>query len=427
MPGTMTKKRVLAVAYHFPPIQGSSGVHRILSLARYLPASGWDMTVMTVSPRAYQDHREENLRLVPLETTVIRVPALDTVRHASWKGRYLRPMAIPDRWQSWIPGGVIAGLLAVRRERPAAILSTFPIASAHVIALVLKRMTGLPWIADFRDPMYQEDYPSDPAIRRVYRWLERQVFQYADRVTVTTRGTARYYRDRYGALADGKLAIIANGYDPEIFEGAEAPGNGPVESGRLTLLHSGILYPSERDPRPFFQALAALMQEDFPALQGLRIVFRGSAYEDVYRDEIAGMGLKDVVIFEPSLPYREALTEMLAADALLVFQASNCNDQIPAKVYEYLYSRRPILAFTDAVGDTAHLLRTVGVEDIAPLDDVQAIATLLRDALPKISAGTLSVPPLPAIMMLSRKARAAEVASLLDEAVACGRSCLDNA
>lgn len=420
----MTQKRLLAVAYHFPPIQGSSGVHRTLSLARYLPAHGWDVSVLTVSPRAYRDHRPENLALVPPETRVIRAPAFDTPRHLAIRGRYLGALALPDPWQSWIPGGIVAGLLEIRRSRPTALLSTFPIASAHVIARGLKKLTGLPWIADFRDPMYQEDYPPDPRVRNLFRRLEQRIFAEADRVTVTTRGTARYYRERYGRAAGARISIVPNGYDPQAFDGIRAA---PPADGRRTLLHSGILYPSERDPSAFFAALAMLAREQPALLDRFRFVFRGSAHDHLYRDRVAQLGLNELVRFEPSLPYREALAEMLGADALLVFQASNCNDQVPAKIYEYLYARRPILAFTDPAGDTAQVLTGAGVARLAPLNDAPAIAAVLRDALPRLADGALAAPSTADLTSLSREARVAEVAVLLDELSSHGRSCLDNA
>ena len=62
----------------------------------------------------------------------------------------------------------------------------------------------------------------------------------------------------------------------------------------------------------------------------------------------------------PPIGYGEALAEMISSDALLILQASNCNDQIPAKLYECLRARRPILGLTDPAGDTAAALRAAG-------------------------------------------------------------------
>src|SRR5690606_29328565 len=119
------------------------------------------------------------------ELDVTRSFALDTRRHLSIRGRYPKLLAIPDRWQSWIPAGIATGLRVLRHRRPAAILSTYPIASALVIGRALHRRTGLPWIADLRDPMVFGDYPEPTGrLRRAYQQLERTVFAEANAVVL---------------------------------------------------------------------------------------------------------------------------------------------------------------------------------------------------------------------------------------------------
>lgn len=393
-------------------------MHRTLAFARYLRDFDWSTTILTVSPKAYGSIRTENEQLIPPFVDVVRAPALDTVRHLSVAGRYFRWMALPDRWQSWIPGGIWMGLVTIRRQQPTAIFSTFPIASAHAIGLALARLTGLPWIADFRDPMDQITYPRDPAVRRCYRWLERQAFRHAARVLVTTPGTADYYRKRYGEILGDKIRVIPNGFDPETFPAGFAdlvPAHAAAGDRELTLLHSGILYPSERNPEPFLRALARLRDSGSRSFENLQVVFRGSAHENHYLDLIRRLNLQSVVSFPPALPYREAITEMLAADALLVFQAQNCNSQIPAKAYEYLYAGRPVIGITDPAGDTGQLLKRVGVAHIAKLEDEDGIAKVLSCAIDALRAGTLLLPSRPDVMTLSRRTRTAELASILDE------------
>ena len=102
--------RVLIVADHFPPIAGSSGVLRALKLCRYLPENGWQPTVLTLNPRAYERTDPSQLSDIPPDVRVIRTFALDTKRHLSIRGRYFRRMALPDRWASWVLSAVPAGL-----------------------------------------------------------------------------------------------------------------------------------------------------------------------------------------------------------------------------------------------------------------------------------------------------------------------------
>jgi glycosyltransferase involved in cell wall biosynthesis len=408
-------RRLLAIAYHFPPIQGSSGVHRTLAFAKFLREFDWDVTVLSVAPRAYESYRDENFRMVPPHVDVVRAPAWDTARHFSLRGWYPRMLALPDRWQSWIYTGTRAAQRIVREQRPAALLSTFPIASAHAIGLRVQRATGLPWVADFRDPMAQDGYPTDPAVWRSYARIERQVFERANRITVTTQGTAEYYEARYGAKARQQLRVIENGFDPDAFpaERTAPPTSSPA--AKLLLLHSGVIYPKDRDPAPFLQALARLQREGVVSDQTLTVRFRASGYEDRYQQMIDSLGLGKVVELAPPMPYNEAVDEMQRADALLLFQASTCNRQIPAKLYEYLYSGRPIVGVTDPTGDTGRLLARMGVPGIALLEDSDAIYAMLREKLPAIRARQYAIADAAEVEKLSRRSRTAELAKVLDE------------
>src|SRR5262249_9172147 len=150
-PQRRTGKRILMIAYHYPPCRGSSGLQRTLGFTRYLPAHQWEPIVLTVRPMAYADVGHDQTEDVPATIAVRRTFALDTARHCGIGGRYLGWMALPDRWVSWVVSAVPAGLQLVRRYRPDVLWSTYPIATAHLIGLTLQRLTGIPWIADFRD------------------------------------------------------------------------------------------------------------------------------------------------------------------------------------------------------------------------------------------------------------------------------------
>jgi glycosyltransferase involved in cell wall biosynthesis len=418
----MQSRHVLMVAYHYPPIRGSSGFQRTLAFSKYLRDHNWNATVLTVDRCAYEEVSDANEHLVPQHVRIVRAPALDTARHLSFRGRYFDFMALPDRWQSWIPGAILHGLATMRTSPADVLFSTFPIASAHVIALALHRLSGTPWVADLRDPMDQITYPANPKVRRAYRWIEERVFREADRVLVTTPGTASLYRERYGQLADEKLVVIANGFDPEAFPSnfrgtsqSRRPQNPVTEADPIVLLHSGLLYPRERDPQPFFRALARLIAEDAATLRNVRVVLRATGYDRMYSDMIREFRLSDVVYLEPALPYDQAIRETLVADALLIFQAQNCDRQIPAKAYECLYAGRPVLGITNPSGDTGALLQSMGVEGVATLEDENAIFELLTDSLPRIRSGVARVPTPESVALLSRMHRTGELANVLDQ------------
>ncbi|MHB1198221.1 MAG: glycosyltransferase [Polaromonas sp.] len=414
-------KRVLMIAYHFPPLAGSSGIQRSLRFVQHLPALGWQPLVLSAHPRAYEKTSDDLLADVPAGVVVRRAFALDTARHLQLGGRYLGWMARPDRWISWKFDAIRQGLKLIDAFKPDVIWSTYPIATAHVIAAKLQRKTGLPWIADFRDPMAQEDYPVDLRTRQMYRDIEADAAAQARYCVFTTPGAARMYRQRYPAAAS-RMVVLENGYDEESFASAALQpqvARDPADGKRpLVMLHSGIVYPSERDPTQLFAALGRLQQAGTLSPADLRIRFRASVHDDLLKNLAQTHGVQDFIELCPALPYREALAEMMAVDALLVLQASNCNAQIPAKIYEYLRAGKPILGLTDPAGDTAGVLRDAGLNDIARLDSVDEIARVLPALVHDWRQGKAVLPQALAVQQASRRGRSQALAALLEQAKA---------
>jgi glycosyltransferase involved in cell wall biosynthesis len=407
-------KRVLMIAYHFPPVRGSSGVQRTVALTRYLPAAGWEPIVLTVSKSAYPLVSADD-SLIPPGTAVSRSFAFDAVRHLSIGGRYPSWVGIPDRWASWWLSAVPRGLALIRRLKPHLIWSTFPIATAHRIGLTLANKSGLPWVADFRDPMTEQDYPQDPRRREVFRRLEAEVVARASRCVFVTQSVLDMYRQRYPGEPAAHMELIPNGFDEEDFLlAAQQIPFRPDSGGPLKIVHSGLLYPEERDPGELFHALAELKRTgSIDALQA-RIVLRASGYDAQYRGTLRALGIEDLVELAPALPYHAAIAEMMHADGLVILQAESCNGQIPAKLYEYLRARRPILALTHPEGDTAALLRQLGVGLIGHLDDRHDIQRALREFLAGIRGGAIRVCTDEQLTAFRRSAQAREYARLLD-------------
>ncbi len=404
------------IALHFPPIRVSSGIQRTLKFATYLRDHGWQSTVLTVHPRAYERTSDDQLAEIPDDVRVVRAFGLDASRHLAVARRYPRLLARPDRYSSWIPFGVRAGWRLIRQEQPQAIWSTYPAASAHVLAGVLHRLSGLPWIADFRDQMTDPAYPADPVAWRDFRRIETSVVARSARSVFTTPSMRAMYAERYAAVPEARWQMIPNGYDEENFRAAEARvESSPAAGGPLRLVHAGVLYPVERDPTAFFRALARLRARGGIGPDRLRVVLRATGHDAAYAAMLAELGIDDLVELAEPRPYAETLAEMLAADGLLLFQSSAFNRQVPAKLYEYLRAQRPILALTDAAGDTATTLRECGIDSIVPLDDAEAIEDGLAAFVDALRRGDAPVARLADAQAYSRATGAARLAGLLDD------------
>jgi glycosyltransferase involved in cell wall biosynthesis len=406
-------RRVLMVAFQFPPFAMSSGVQRTLRFVQHLPRLGWQPLVLSAHPRAYAATSPDLLTQIAPETVVHRAFALDSARHLAIAGRYPGFLARPDRWRAWALGAIPAGLRLIRRHRPDVIWSTYPIATAHWIALELQRRSGLPLVADFRDPMAQEGYPEDPRIWEAYSRIERDVVDVAARTVWVTPSAREMYRARYPSTPANRFALIENGYDEESFEVAERGlRRHPLNENVLTLLHSGIVYPAERDPRALFDALGRLLRSGRVSASRLRLRFRAPVHVELLRKLADQSGTSEMIEILPPVTYSEALQEMMRADGLLVMQGRNCNEQIPAKLYEYLRAQRPILGLADPEGDTAWMLRAAGIADIAALEDSFQVEMALSNFMDALSRNAVA---LPRLSDSSRAARAKALADLLEE------------
>ncbi len=409
-------KRVLMIAYHFPPLQGSSGIQRTLRFAQHLPQFGWQPIILTANTKAYENVNSAQLSEVIDQVSVYRSFALDTARHLSILKRYPRILAVPDRWITWWLGSIPKGLYLIRTLKPDVIWSTFPIATAHLIGYTLSRITGLPWVTDFRDPMVQPDYPPNPLVYRSYQWIEQQAIRYSAHTIVTTPGTKKDYIQRFPTIPESRFRLIENGYDELSFSGV-LPQQRAQQGKQLILIHSGIIYSSERDPTIFFEALSDLLREKRVSSDSLKIILRATYNDNYLQQLIKRYEIESIVSLAPPISYKEAIAEMLSADGLLILQASNCNNQIPAKLYEYLRAQKPILALTDPEGDTALKLKSLGINTIARLDSKLEIIEMLQTYLESIQKKFTQDIPIDQLYLNSREARTVELVHVLDEVV----------
>lgn len=167
-------------------------------------------------------------------------------------------MARPDRWVSWKFDAVRVGLRMIKSYRPDAIWSTYPIATAHLIGAELHRRTGVPWLADFRGPIARR------GIRRI-RPLGNALSRSRLKRCEMHASACLLPRGRRASIVSAtrkprdRIVVIENGYDEESFS-AVAPADNltaPINPGIVTLLHSGVVYPSRR-PNPAYSCPAPL-------------------------------------------------------------------------------------------------------------------------------------------------------------------------
>ena len=250
---------------YFPPA-GGGGVQRPLKLAQYLPALGVATHVLAPDDPKWV-HSDPDLR-VPTQAWVHRARNLgprarrpaEELRAASGLERAVvqaqvtaRRLLVPDASVNWNLTAIPAAIRIVRREGIDVVLTTSPPGSVHFAGAAAKRVTGVRWVADLRDPLFanqqrRADTFATRARQSTNERLARLVAARADAVTCVSEAIA----DEVRSLgARGRVQTIANGCDFEDFAGIEYR---PASRFRIT--HTGSFF-GRRDPRPFLQALHA--------------------------------------------------------------------------------------------------------------------------------------------------------------------------
>lgn len=376
-----TRKRVLMVAYHYPPEHSSSGVLRTLKFSKYLPEHGWDPVILTVRENFYELTDPALAAQIPPGVEVCRTRAIDTKKTLSIRGKYLRICAIPDRYVGWLPFAVRAGLKFVRSHRIQALYSTSPLASAHLVASVLKSLTDLPWVADFRDPWTEPALARKPGapLFRLECLLERHVLRHADRLVFTTAQLRDEMISRHKGVPESKTVVIPNGYDEEDFLALPETTPDPLP---IRITHTGLVDGSYRSPRGFLEALGKLVQSGEIAPSEVRVDFLGGGdylRSTDFRSLIGRLRLESIVNIVDHLSYAECLKWQSRSHVLLLLQCGRDTlTLIPAKAFEYLRIGRPVLAVVPPSA-TAELFERVGGARLVHPEDPAGMQAALRE------------------------------------------------
>lgn len=387
-------RTVLLITFHFPP-SAASGAFRLLGFARHLPKFGWKPIVIAPPSLPWEPVDPELDSQVPAEMPVIHVPY---PRGLIWKlPRRLAPYEI------WLPRAWEACARAIRRFRPEAVLTSGPPHCLHRLGLSLKRRYHLPWIADFRDPWMATISTRKPWWRRWWDIRgERQVMQQADLIVANAPQACCNLQAAFPAQGR-KMVAITNGFDPDFF-----PSSAPPPNGSLRIVHAGEIY-AGRDPRPFLDAVRNLTES--PAV---RVSFLGQA--DGLMGEIQRRGLESQVEVTGQVSYGRAVREMAEAGILLLLDSPGRRQGVPAKLYEYLGTGRPIMALAEPEGDVAWVLKESGVPHrlAAPGDFAgirQGLAELVELARQNPGTGGLR----PGAGQFTRERVAQQLAQSLDQ------------
>lgn len=430
-------KRVLIITYYWPP-SGGSGVQRWLKMSKYLPENGWQPVIYTTEDAEYPIIDPSLEKDVAPETEVIRRPIIEPYtlykkflgikkeetikvgfasekKKSGWKEKlsvWIRGNCfIPDARCWWVKPSV-RYLKEYLKEHPVdAIISTGPPHSMHLIALKLKEATGLPWIADFRDPWTQIDFYDE---LHLTRWadrkqhkMEREVLTQADKVVTVGWDCAR----SLGRIGKRNVRVILNGYDWDIDTASQAMSL----SQEFTLTHLGIVAPSRNMPQ-LWEALNDLKKEIAGFGERLKIKLVGQVDQSVVQSLTAN-GLMGNTEITPYIPHEEIQEVQQSSQVLLLLinNAPNAKGILTGKLFEYLASGRPILCIGPEDGDAAQILKETNAGITIGFEDKDKMKEVILDYYNKYTENGLPSNDNTEIEKYSRRALSGEYGKLLDK------------
>ena len=326
---------------------------------------------------------EGALGIAPVAGTTTRVAGASGLR-----GLLLSLVWIPDDELRFVWPAYRAARRLLR-EKVDMVYTSAPSHSTNLVGLLLRRLHGVRWAAEFRDPWcYPQGVTVTPFVGRANRLLEGLSIRAADHLVTVTDTTAELYRQRLGPGA-GKVVVARNGIPGFTAREARRPGD------PFRIVYSGSIY-GGRDPRAFIRAVARVEPECRAAGVNLAVdIFAGDARADLpLAPLVEELGLGEIVRVHDWLPHDEIQRVLRSADLLLLL-AQQQPLQVPNKLYEYLGTRVPILAIADDHGETARMLREAGGHYVVPRDAPDDIARALwqaianRDSLPAAPPATV--------------------------------------
>lgn len=379
------------ISYLFPPLD--CGVGRQIKFAKYLPSFGWVPIVLTVK-RSYLRPRYDLSRLeeVPKPVKVFRTSSIEIpILQRQVPGvlnRFLginhKWLQVPDVFIGWLPFAVHKGLEILRKEKVDILFSTSLPNTCHLVALMLKRKLGLPWVADFRDPWTQNPYVTYPKpVSKIEEPMEQAVIRNADKVTTTNPFFTKGFITKYSNEPKEKFVTVTHGFDPNDFQKLETT----VEH-KFVMTYTGSFY-GPRKPDVFLKAVNELLSEDSSLKDQLKIRFVGSVGRSI-KNVVHRYGLKDTVEVCGYVSHKRALEYLLNSSVLLlitgIYHKSTVKDysgrvfdEFPGKLVEYLAIGRPVLALAASEGTVARMIKSTRTGIVVHPSDKERIKKAIRD------------------------------------------------
>jgi glycosyltransferase involved in cell wall biosynthesis len=430
-------KKALIITYYWPP-SGGAGVQRWLKFVKYLRTCGWEPVVYTPLNPEIPVADETLLNDIPEGITVLKNKIREPYRFyklfsgrnenintgflsekqtQGWKEKisvWIRGnFFIPDARKFWIKPSVKFLSRWLENNKADAIISSGPPHSMHLIALELKQKTGLPWLADFRDPWTRIDYYHDLLLTkcadRMHHQLEKKVLLQADAVVSVGKTMSNEFSALLPSHSKNKFHVITNGYDDD-----DLPEEKIMLSKKFTLTHAGTLVKT-RNPLNLWKVLAELVNENTSFAEDFQLIIAGKT-DITVNQSLQEAGLEKFIKRAGYLNHREVISLLHSSQVLLLVlnDTPNAKGILTGKLFEYLASRRPVLCIGPEDGDAAAIISGCKAGITAGFQSAEKIKQGIAEFYRQYQSGGIRLMS-QNIDQFSRKALTAKLAEVLNQ------------
>lgn len=367
-------KRVLIITYYWPPA-GGSGVQRWLKFVKYLREFGYEPVVYTPLNPEFMAVDKTLLSEIPSGVEVIKREITEPysiyklltgkkesgvkpgfIKSGNGKSKFSERVSlfirsnlfIPDPKMLWISPSARFLVKHLKKSPVDVIVSTGPPHSMHLIAKRVSKATGIPWLADFRDPwtkMYNFKYLGcTKPVEALHKKLERGVIRCADAIVTVTNTIAAELQE---LNPKRRVEVITNGYDS-----ADFPQMDVVPQERFTITYTG-LFVRTQNPTVLWRILGERVGAATTGFaESLQIRLVGHIDSSVLED-ISKYKLEPYLAKMDYMPHNEVIKLQREATVLLLSSGREPESGgiMTGKFFEYLAAGRPILGFGPKGGD----------------------------------------------------------------------------
>lgn len=262
--------------------------------------------------------------------------------------------------------------------------------SAHYAAYLVKKWTGVTWIAEIHDPLIENKPGKISRDEKFKVSLEAKIANHADLAWWFTNNALQEATQRYARLK--QIGFVVR-------PGAEPPGchqplplNHQYASDALNILHFGSLA-TDRSFAPLLDALSIFFKKHPEYKNSIKLHVYGTSLDSASKEAMERNALEKIMILHGRIEAdkttgksgREVIMDtMRSADVLLLLHGNRpaCHEYVPSKLYDYSWTNRPVFALTHLSDELDDLLKTRNAYIAHTIDQasiLKALSDLMHD------------------------------------------------